>query len=707
MTVATRVCEAIRRRRVAVIAGVLVVSAVLGVCALRLDRDNSLAAWVSHDDPAWRRYQEFRAAFAVADPLMIYLPGTPVERAEGLVRVLRGLRGVAAATLLEVDAPAAGPKEASLVAVAPPPDADRRELARLAREVPEVVRRELPGANPGFGGVWWLNDTLDQWSDRAMRTFLPLVVVLLAGTLVLLMRDLRDAAVALVAGFLPAAQLAGLMALCGQPLNMLLVAVPPLTLILGITYAIHFLLQSRGAPAGGRVHAIAEVVSPTLGSAGTTMLGFGSLLFSSLEPVQRLGLWGAVGVALSLATALALVPALAHARPAAPAPAGRVGGWMRVLRRGHRWIPATVAIATVAASLGIGRIRTESHVLSFFAPDAAIRRDYRLMETAGIGLTPVEIELHVTPSEYGQVRDWLSDFAEAHAPVTHILWPMDAAARLRVPDATTRGAGLTLHPLPEERTAPPVGGDAGRPRTDARRITLLLRTLTTGETVAFLDDLERSLGARLAGRGSAAVTGSVALLVRMQDWLLRTQLWSFGSAFFTIVPVMILNLRSLRLGLYAIVPNLLPVVLMLGVMGWCGISLDVATVTVASITFSVIVDDTIHFLHRYGANRKRGLGVDASVEDVLAGAGYSMVTATAATGIGFLGFLAAPFIPLRDFGLLTSLTLWAGLVFDVLVSPAFLLAFGRRGPAAGEKPAGGGEPAARPCEVGAGAARNE
>lgn len=681
------ICRGVRRHRRWLAALLLLLTVLGGWRAAHLDRDNTLEAWLAPDDPALRAYQEFRDRYAVSDPLMFYLPGTAAEQAFETTRRLRALPGVARADVLGFDVPPAGEPAACAITVTPTPTCDRRSLGLLAVSAPAVVAEVLPGVRCHTGGVWWITHQLDHGSDRAARTFFPLAFLLLALMSRWLIGDTWETALALAAGSLPALLVSAAMELAGQPLNVVLVSVPPLTLILGITYSIHLLVQSRSA-GGDRATVMGHVLLPSVAAAGTTVLGFASLLATRLEAVRELGLWGGVGVVLSFVTALVLVPGWARERGrngresdggAGPGLLGRVLVLLAWLHRRPRAVLGLGVVTIALALLGMTRLETESHILNFFQPGDRLRSDYEAIEGAGIGLTPVEIDLPLAGQAFQQQRDWLSELAEARPEVTHILWPLDGGSRLRMIEATSRGAFLTASALPEDRSAPAFARTSDSPRLPGRRVTLLIRTLSTQGTIALIEGIERDLLARLGAAPPARITGSVSLLVRMQALLFQTQLTSFSTAFFSIALVMALVLRSLQLGLLAIIPNVVPVLYTLGVMGAIGVPLDVATVTVASISFSVIVDDTIHFLHGYREHRAGGVDAHGAIGLLMADTGRAMVAVTAVTGISFLAFLASPFLPLRYFGLLISLTFFSGLACDLVFTPCLLLVLAGKG----------------------------
>ncbi len=115
-----------------------------------------------------------------------------------------------------------------------------------------------------------------------------------------------------------------------------------------------------------------------------------------------------------------------------------------------------------------------------------------------------------------------------------------------------------------------------------------------------VEEADRMAKEAFAGTGiTVLTTGSGRLFSTLDHYLVMSQLSSFGTAFLTVFGVIFLVFRSLRFGLLTIAPNLLPVLAVLGVMGYLDISMNVATVMVASVALGIVDDDTIHFINRY------------------------------------------------------------------------------------------------------------
>jgi uncharacterized protein len=100
----------------------------------------------------------------------------------------------------------------------------------------------------------------------------------------------------------------------------------------------------------------------------------------------------------------------------------------------------------------------------------------------------------------------------------------------------------------------------------------------------------------MEGHGRISVTGDISVFAAQASALVRSQIRSLGLAFILITGLLMVNLKSIRLGLVSLIPNIPPVALIFGLMGWTGISLDTVTVFAASVALGLAVDDTVHFL---------------------------------------------------------------------------------------------------------------
>ncbi|MBF0248918.1 MAG: MMPL family transporter, partial [Alphaproteobacteria bacterium] len=124
--------------------------------------------------------------------------------------------------------------------------------------------------------------------------------------------------------------------------------------------------------------------------------------------------------------------------------------------------------------------------------------------------------------------------------------------------------------------------------------------------------------------------------------------------------------------LVAMIPNLTPIIVTLGLMGWLGVPLDLFTMLIGSIAIGLAVDDTIHFMHNYRRYHHDTGSVKIAVRETLMGTGRAMLTTSVVLSLGFAVFMASTLTNLINFGWLTGLTILLALAADFFLAPALM-----------------------------------
>jgi len=176
-----------------------------------------------------------------------------------------------------------------------------------------------------------------------------------------------------------------------------------------------------------------------------------------------------------------------------------------------------------------------------------------------------------------------------------------------------------------------------------------------------------------AGSGiTPTVTGSGRMFAALDHYIVVSQLSSFGMAFLTVFGVIFIVFRSARYGMLAIVANALPVCAVLGLMGWLGISLNVATVMVASVALGVVDDDTIHFIGRFRRELAAGTATKAAIEAATMHEGRASLTTAIINSLGYGVMIFSAYKPTAWFGGLLALTMAVAFLAEVFVVPAVI-----------------------------------
>ncbi|MEX0937319.1 MAG: MMPL family transporter [Pirellulales bacterium] len=171
---------------------------------------------------------------------------------------------------------------------------------------------------------------------------------------------------------------------------------------------------------------------------------------------------------------------------------------------------------------------------------------------------------------------------------------------------------------------------------------------------------------------SAVYTGVVPLVYRAEHALLQSLFQSVAWAFVTISAVMMLQLRSITGGLVSMLPNMFPIVIVFGALGWSGIVVDIGTVMAASVGLGIAVDDTIHYLTWFRRGRLQGLRRDESAMFAYRRCARAMFQTSVIGGLGLAVFAFSTFTPTERFGYMMLVLLAAAFVGDILFLPALV-----------------------------------
>ncbi len=168
------------------------------------------------------------------------------------------------------------------------------------------------------------------------------------------------------------------------------------------------------------------------------------------------------------------------------------------------------------------------------------------------------------------------------------------------------------------------------------------------------------------------VTGTVPLFLRTQEAVLESLVLSFGIAFLIIAVVMMVLLRSVAGGLITMLPNLLPVVLVFGLISWAGIKVDIGTMITASVALGIAVDGTLHLITWFRAGLQRGLSRQEAISLALSHCGPAMWQTSAIIGLGMLIVSGSDLLLISRFGWLMAAIIGAALLADIILLPALL-----------------------------------
>lgn len=524
----------------------------------------------------------------------------------------------------------------------------------------------------------------------------------------------------------------------GGSMNMVLAVMPTLLFVITLSGAVHLCNYWRHAVTENGAAAISESLRqawlPCAFSAATTAFGLASLLSGSLVPVREFGLYSAIGCMFSLFAVLYLLPAMMRLWPEAllfEEASCKSSAWPRiasVIVGNSKLNLAITTVLIVMALWGAGSFRTETRAICSFPKSSDLLQDYQLLEDQLAGIVPVDAivrfsktQQEIMPFETrAQAVLQLQNKLKEHPQISGALslasflcaGPQSASAantasadESPVPASRKTGGRLRRN-LAEDRIRDAVSGkDAGSstlsswiamPKDaysqpgnisqllhhsgdEVWRISCQACLLSADDFEALTTELSKITQSELAELHGEApeclITGLVPILLKTQQALLNSLIWSFGLAFLLIGGAMVMQLRSLQAALWAMLPNVLPVVIVFGLISWLGIRVDVGTMITASVAMGIAVDGTLHLLAGFQEQLRMGKDRRLAAESALARSGPALLQSSAIIALGLLSLYPVELLLISRFGwimaALAATALWgdAVLLTGLLAGP--------------------------------------
>ena len=580
------------------------------------------------------------------------------------------------------------------------------EVAEYARSIAAEGEERFPDIDLRVVGTVMVNQTFVEASIRSQMIFLPASLLLMGLILGILTRGWPGVtATGLVMVFSILASM-GLGIWAGMPFSPPISPAPTIVLMIVVANCVHLLvaLQQRLRAGDSRHDAIVESIGlnlhPVFLASLTTALGFLSMNFSEVPPYRHLGNFVAFGVAASFLLSVTFLPAVLSLLPIRAAKdRPRRGLTMNLLAdsvlRYRRAIIWGWLVIVAAMSLAIPRNELNDVLVHFFDESVEFRQDTDFMDEHLSGNTLLEYSLQARAE--GGVTDprFLADVARFAAwyreqpSVRHVAVITDTFQQLnqsmhgndpaayRIPESKELAAQyLVLYELSLPQGLN-LNNQIDRSRSTTR-VTISAETLSSRELLELNAHAEAWLRENAPHVGGVNSTGPAALFAYIGQRNIRAMVVGTMVVLLAISAILLFALRSLRLGLVSIAPNLVPAVLGFGVwgltVGQVGLSLSV----VVAMTVGIVVDDTVHFLSKYRrARREYGHGPEEAVRHAFDTAGEAMFTTTVVLVAGFLILVFSPFVPTAQVGVLTAMIIGFALIADLTLLPALLTAVDR------------------------------
>jgi predicted RND superfamily exporter protein len=575
-----------------------------------------------------------------------------------------------------------------------------------------LARQGLPEARVHFAGRLIAQSVFVERLQWEVLLFMSISLVLVTALLWLTFRTWWGVVLPLVVVLGTIIWGLGLMSAFGVNIDLMTALLPVMMFVVGTSDTVHII--SRYVSELGYGASKRDALRITLKESGfgsglsalTTSLGFFTLMTSNIRPIYNFGLFTGIAVILAFILSFTLLPAMLVLlrKPQLREPRRQGHSWDGVLGRlfrtvllRRRWV---FAISTVVIITSIGyatQIRINSSMLDDLAKDDPVRLDFQFFERQFAGVRPFELELKpqggrdiydvAVLQQTEKIETYLRDtygLRFAVSPVTLVKSVRKALnggglAEFRLPAdsaelARLRGKLRLFRKKSEFKALALTDGSAGR---------LTGRMTDVGSIRAgrLNADLQRFLRTHLDSTVlRTRLTGSANLIDKNNESLTLNMITGMSIDIVMVTLIVLALFKSMRMTIIVLIPNLVPILIVAGVMGFCDVDMEVGTSIIFTIAFGIAVDDTIHFISKLRLTLGHEPNLFKAVKRTYLLAGKAVIVTSLILVGGFATLLFSSFDGTFYVGLLIGLTLLFGVVAELTLLPLLILFFYKHNP---------------------------
>lgn len=546
--------------------------------------------------------------------------------------------------------------------------------------------------------------------QRELAVFMSLGVVLIVLFLFIAFRSAWGIWVPISVVLLSAVWVLGWMKLVGKPIDLMLIVLPTIIFVVGMSDVVHILTRYYEELRKGltKVQAIGvafkEVGLATLLTSVTTAIGFLTLMTSSIQPIASFGVTTAVGVFIAFFLAFTMLPAVVilSPKPNIDARPNSAVFWNRKLHAALRWtlrnkalVLIVSAIVLTASTIGMLRMQVNNFLLEDLRDGDPLKQEFLFFENNFSGARPFELAIVLNEGErwddlavmqqLALVDSFLVNVYEVGSLVSpvrivktaHRELKGGAASQFKVPDTQEELDQLIKGIRRFDRDSL-IALFVNEPRGFIR---MQGKTGDLGAQVFKVKNAE--LDAFIAreipdARFDAKVTGTATLIDLNNESLAVDMTIGLAIAFVVISLIIAIMFKSARMVIICLIPNLMPLLMIAGYMGFAGIDLKVSTSIIFTIAFGIAVDDTIHFMSKLRLELGKGKSLLYALKRTYISTGKAIIVTSLILCAGFLTLILSEFLGTFYIGLLVSMTLLFAVLADLFLLPVLVILFFRR-----------------------------
>jgi len=607
------------------------------------------------------------------------------------------------------ESPAAGGAEPTARAFITP-----AENSAIVEAIEAVVERyDGDGFEIFLAGTPLMIEAMQEAITRDMLLFTGLAIGIIIVALAVLFRRVAGVVLPVVTVIFSVISTLAIMALLDVAITVPTQILPSFLLAVGVGHSVHILAifyQRRRAGAD-----VESAIAFALGHSGlailmtslTTAGGLLSFSVAEIAPIAEFGIFAPLGVIVALMFTLVLLPALLAVFPMRSESGGdsrRESASQRLLMRTgefantHALSITLVSAGLIAVALmGAAQIEFAHDPISWFPEDNRFRIANGVINDELRGAMFLEVLVDsgrddgIKDPQLLHRLDMIRQYGEAL--LVHEVQVGKTVSIVDVVKETNRALNENrdeFYRIPEDPLLVAQelllfensGSDDLEDLVDSgfsmARMTMKVSMADAIQYQAFIRHIDRKFSEILDGTAELHFTGVMKIIGDTINAVIVSMAKTYVVAFAIITPLMVLLIGRIRIGLVSMIPNLAPIIITLGLMGWTGIPLDAFTLLVGSIAIGLAVDDTIHFMHHFRRYFEATGSVSQGINETLRSTGQALLYTSLVLSSGFFIYMFASMNNLFYFGFLTGLTILLAFLCDVVLAPALITLTMRR-----------------------------
>jgi diguanylate cyclase (GGDEF)-like protein len=584
---------------------------------------------------------------------------------------------------------------------------DRKERKEIIASLDKILKEQPKSLSLYQIGMPVVADALARYTEHDFFRLPPITLMIIGLVLFFFLRNITRIFIPLGSVLMALIWTFGLMAFTATPLSMLTMIVPVFLLAVGTAYCMYAIpMYQRAAeefrsPSEAAYRCFSEIKLPTSLAVLTTTIGLGSLLVNHIEAIQQFAVFSCFGIVSMLLIILTFLPAVLSALPLPGETKSESKGINlpffsrlldNIIKINIHWQKITLPILGCITALGLAgifQIRVETNPVDYFRENSAVHRNFFDISRDLAGSFPLNVEIDSHQEDFFEQPKHLR-LIEKTQQFFSTLPGVDKSISfvdyLKLVNYASNRYEESFYTLPAEDFEvrllmndfkSMLGEDLFHRfmGNDLSKLNILLRTHISSSTdfLKTQKKIETYLQSHLPENFTAKATGIGVVISHTSRFLTDGQIKSLFLTLILIFIIMMVLFLSYKVGFIAMLPNVFPIIVNFGMMGWLKIPLSMVTSLVASIAIGLAVDDTIHYLFHYNRHFRADLKKREALSKTIHHMGRPIIFTSLTISLGFSVLLFSSFKPTAVFGLMMIVTMGSALVGDLLLLPSLML----------------------------------